>query len=91
MSRADDYWASRQRALEPLAVGVIGACTILFVRVAVAATALNPNLARAAIPMYRESLVSEGYVGNDPYRPYVAGRYRRHTTKPCYVEERGRA
>jgi len=34
-----------------LAFGVIGASTVLFVRVAVAITALNPSLARAAIPL----------------------------------------
>jgi len=36
----------------PLAVGVIGACTVLFIRVAVAVAVLNPGLARAAIPLF---------------------------------------
>jgi uncharacterized membrane protein (DUF4010 family) len=34
-----------------LAFGVIGASTVLFVRVAIAITALNPSLARVAIPL----------------------------------------
>jgi len=35
-----------------LALGVIGASTVLFLRVAIAVTALNPSLARAAIPLF---------------------------------------
>lgn len=35
-----------------LACGVIGASTVLFLRVAIAITALNPSLARIAIPLF---------------------------------------
>jgi uncharacterized membrane protein (DUF4010 family) len=35
-----------------LAAGVIGACTVLFVRVAIASAVLNPSLARATIPFF---------------------------------------
>jgi uncharacterized membrane protein (DUF4010 family) len=37
---------------ESLALGVVGSSTILFLRVAVATTALNPDLARAALPYF---------------------------------------
>ena len=35
-----------------LAFGVIGACTVLFLRVAIAATVLNPDLARVTVPLF---------------------------------------
>jgi len=42
---------NRNAALS-LAAGVIGACTVLFVRVAIATTVLNSSLARATVPMF---------------------------------------
>ena len=36
----------------PLAVGVVGACTILFLRVLAATATLNPELARTAVPYF---------------------------------------
>jgi uncharacterized membrane protein (DUF4010 family) len=54
----------------PLALGVIGASTILFLRVTVATTALNPDLARALIPHFvlpfaaGASLVAAGFSKN---------------------------
>jgi uncharacterized membrane protein (DUF4010 family) len=41
-----------ERSGIPLALGVIGASTILFLRVAVATAALNPNLARVLVPYF---------------------------------------
>jgi len=43
---------SEENASVPLANGVIAACTVLFLRVAIATTVLNPGLARAATPYF---------------------------------------
>jgi uncharacterized membrane protein (DUF4010 family) len=43
---------SAQNGSVALAAGVVGACTVLFIRVTIAATVLNPSLARAALPLF---------------------------------------
>jgi uncharacterized membrane protein (DUF4010 family) len=43
---------SERNASVSLAAGVIGACTVLFLRVAIATTVLNPGLARAVVPLF---------------------------------------